>query len=102
MPLIQPFRALRPVAAHCNDVVAPPYDVVDRAEAKALVRALAHGADEQAIDLSIDALVRRWQGRPATDWGLDADQAALRRSQLPAAERTAADAIHDIGDLVAA
>jgi uncharacterized protein (DUF1015 family) len=37
MPLIQPFRALRPVAAHCSDVVAPPYDVVDRAEAKALV-----------------------------------------------------------------
>jgi len=37
MPLIQPFRALRPVPAHCSDVVAPPYDVVDRAEAKALV-----------------------------------------------------------------
>ena len=35
MPLIKPFRALRPVAGRSKDVVAPPYDVVDRAEAKA-------------------------------------------------------------------
>ena len=37
MSLIQPFRALRPVAGRSEAVVAPPYDVVDRAEAKALV-----------------------------------------------------------------
>ena len=37
MSLIKPFRALRPVTGRSDDVVAPPYDVVDRAEAKALV-----------------------------------------------------------------
>ena len=36
MSLIKPFRGLRPVAGRAQDVVAPPYDVVDRAEAKAL------------------------------------------------------------------
>jgi len=36
MPLIKPFRALRPVQGRSHDVVAPPYDVVDRVEAKAL------------------------------------------------------------------
>jgi len=37
MSLIKPFRGLRPVTGRADDVVAPPYDVVDRAEAKALV-----------------------------------------------------------------
>lgn len=36
MSLIKPFRGLRPNDGRANDVVAPPYDVVDRAEAKAL------------------------------------------------------------------
>lgn len=34
MPLIQPFRGLRPVAEHAADVVAPPYDVLNTAEAR--------------------------------------------------------------------
>ncbi len=34
MSLIRPFAALRPVAAHAADVVAPPYDVMSRDEAK--------------------------------------------------------------------
>jgi uncharacterized protein (DUF1015 family) len=38
MSLIKPFRGLRPVPDRADDVVAPPYDVVDRAEAKALVQ----------------------------------------------------------------
>jgi len=38
MSLIKPFRGLRPVAGRSDDVVAPPYDVVDRAEAKALAQ----------------------------------------------------------------
>jgi uncharacterized protein (DUF1015 family) len=38
MSLIKPFRALRPVAGRADEVVAPPYDVVDRAEAKALAQ----------------------------------------------------------------
>ena len=36
MSLIKPFRGLRPVAGRADDVVAPPYDVVDRAEAREL------------------------------------------------------------------
>lgn len=38
MSLIKPFRGLCPVAGRAEDVVAPPYDVVDRAEAKALAQ----------------------------------------------------------------
>ena len=34
MPLIQPFRALRPVPARAADVLAPPYDVLSSAEAR--------------------------------------------------------------------
>jgi uncharacterized protein (DUF1015 family) len=38
MSLIKPFRGLRPAPGRADDVVAPPYDVVDRGEAKALVK----------------------------------------------------------------
>lgn len=34
MPLIRPFAGLRPVANHAEDVVAPPYDVLNSAEAR--------------------------------------------------------------------
>ncbi len=34
MPLIRPFAGLRPVADHAEDVVAPPYDVLNSAEAR--------------------------------------------------------------------
>lgn len=34
MSLIRPFAALRPAAAHATEVVAPPYDVMSRDEAK--------------------------------------------------------------------
>jgi uncharacterized protein (DUF1015 family) len=36
MPLIKPFAGLRPAAGRAADVVAPPYDVVSAAEARAL------------------------------------------------------------------
>jgi uncharacterized protein (DUF1015 family) len=35
VPLIQPFRALRPVPARAAEVLAPPYDVLSSAEARA-------------------------------------------------------------------
>jgi uncharacterized protein (DUF1015 family) len=35
LPLIQPFRALRPVPERAGDVLAPPYDVLSSAEARA-------------------------------------------------------------------
>src|SRR5690606_3347560 len=38
MTLVKPFRALRPRPEHAADVVAPPYDVVDTDEARALAR----------------------------------------------------------------
>lgn len=34
--LVKPFRALRPGRPHAGDVIAPPYDVVDTDEARAL------------------------------------------------------------------
>lgn len=34
MPLVQPFRGLRPVTDKAADVVAPPYDVLNTAEAR--------------------------------------------------------------------
>ena len=36
MAIFQAFRALRPVSEKAADVAALPYDVVDRAEAKAI------------------------------------------------------------------
>jgi uncharacterized protein (DUF1015 family) len=36
VPVLRPFHALRPVPAHAAAVAAPPYDVVDVAEARAL------------------------------------------------------------------
>jgi uncharacterized protein (DUF1015 family) len=37
-PLAMPFRALRPTLEHAADVIAPPYDVVNLAEARALAQ----------------------------------------------------------------
>ena len=34
MPLIQPFRALRPAEDRAAEVLAPPYDVLSSAEAR--------------------------------------------------------------------
>ena len=34
MPLIQPFRGLRPLPGHAAEVAAPPYDVLSSAEAR--------------------------------------------------------------------
>ncbi|MEA3278698.1 MAG: DUF1015 family protein [Pseudomonadota bacterium] len=38
MPLIKPFTGLRPAAGHALDVAAPPYDVMNAAEAKNMVQ----------------------------------------------------------------
>ncbi|MCC2112745.1 MAG: DUF1015 family protein, partial [Hyphomicrobiales bacterium] len=35
MPLIKPFRGLRPAPGRADEVIAPPYDVLNSAEAKA-------------------------------------------------------------------
>jgi len=38
MSLIKPFRGLRPAAGHAEDVVAPPYDVLNTAEAREMAQ----------------------------------------------------------------
>ena len=38
MPLVQPFRGLRPVSDKAEDVVAPPYDVLNTVEARERVK----------------------------------------------------------------
>jgi len=38
MPLVKPFRGLRPVTDFASDVVAPPYDVLNTAEARERVK----------------------------------------------------------------
>ena len=38
LTLIQPFRALRPVPSRAREVLAPPYDVLSSAEARARAR----------------------------------------------------------------
>jgi uncharacterized protein (DUF1015 family) len=38
MPLIRPFPALRPAPGRAQEVIAPPYDVLDTAEARALAK----------------------------------------------------------------
>jgi uncharacterized protein (DUF1015 family) len=35
LPLVQPFRALRPAPGHAAEILAPPYDVLSSAEARA-------------------------------------------------------------------
>jgi len=47
--LVRPFAALRPRAATANLVIAPPYDVVDTGEA----RALAAGRPESFLHISL-------------------------------------------------
>jgi uncharacterized protein (DUF1015 family) len=48
MPLIRPFAALRPVPEHAADVIAPPYDVLNSAEA----RIRAHGRPWSFLHIS--------------------------------------------------
>jgi len=58
MTLIRPFRALRPSAETAAAVIAPPYDVVNTAEARALARGRPHSflhVSRPEIDLPDDA-----------------------------------------------
>jgi len=48
LPLIQPFRALRPAPGRAAEVLAPPYDVLSSAEA----RARAHGKPWSFLHIS--------------------------------------------------
>jgi uncharacterized protein (DUF1015 family) len=89
MSLIRPFRALRPAAGRSEDVVAPPYDVVDRAEAKALAEdrpwSFLHiSRPEIDLDEAIDPYDARVyaKGRANLDRMLEAG--VLQRDPAPA------------------
>lgn len=60
MPLVKPFPGLRPAAGRADDVVAPPYDVMNREEAKSMVEGrpfsfLHISRPEIDLDDSVDA-----------------------------------------------
>lgn len=57
MPLIQPFRGLRPLPGHAGDVAAPPYDVLSSAEARERVAGKPFSflhISKAEIDLPVD------------------------------------------------
>jgi uncharacterized protein (DUF1015 family) len=57
MPLIRPFAGLRPVAGRAADVLAPPYDVLNSAEARARAAGRPHSflhISKPEIDLPED------------------------------------------------
>ena len=57
MPLIQPFRGLRPAPGRAGDVAAPPYDVLSSAEAHAQAAGKAYSflhISKAEIDLPAD------------------------------------------------
>ena len=83
MALISPFRALRPRRDRVSAVAAPPYDVVDTAEA----RALADGNPDSFLRVS----------RPELELGDDVDP---HEEQVYALARTNLDALVERGVLV--
>jgi uncharacterized protein (DUF1015 family) len=58
MPLIHPFRGLRPAPGRAGDVAAPPYDVLSSAEARAQAAGKAFSflhISKAEIDLPVDS-----------------------------------------------
>ena len=77
MPLIRPFRGLCPDAVYASEVIAPPYDVLTSAEARA--RAAGHPrsflhVSKPEIDLPL--------GTPVTDPGVYAQGATAFREMI--------------------
>ena len=57
MPLLRPFPGLRPVAGRADDVIAPPYDVMSTAEARAMVQGRPYSflhISRPEVDLPLD------------------------------------------------
>ncbi|MHA1548183.1 MAG: DUF1015 family protein, partial [Alphaproteobacteria bacterium] len=57
MPLIQPFMALRPAPGRAAEVLAPPYDVLTSAEARAVAEGKTWSflrVSKPEIDLAAD------------------------------------------------
>ncbi len=57
MPLIQPFRGLRPAPGRAGDVAAPPYDVLSSTEARTQAAGKAFSflhISKAEIDLPVD------------------------------------------------
>jgi uncharacterized protein (DUF1015 family) len=72
LPLIQPFRALRPAPGRAGEVLAPPYDVLSRAEARARAKGkpwsfLHVSKAEIDLDPSVDPYDRAVYARAAAN-----------------------------------
>ena len=88
MKLLSPFRGLRPVTERVADVVAPPYDVVNTAEARELARnkpwSFLH-VSKPEIDLpeDTDPYDESVYQRGAENFARMIDQGILIRDQQP-------------------
>ena len=88
MKLLSPFRGLRPVTERVADVIAPPYDVVNTAEARELARnkpwSFLH-VSKPEIDLpeDTDPYDESVYQRGAENFARMIDQGILIRDQQP-------------------
>lgn len=88
MDIIKPFRALRPTHAYTNEVIAPPYDVVNTAEARELVLNKPHSylhITKPEIDLpdNTDPYSDRVYAQGATTLQQFINDEVLARDELP-------------------
>jgi len=88
MPLVKAFAGLRPVAARAADVVAPPYDVVSEAEARALAAGRPYSflhVSRSEIDLppGTDPYASAVYAKAAENLAAMVDEGVLARDRAP-------------------
>ena len=88
MPLIQPFRALRPAPGRAAEVLAPPYDVLSSAEARARAQGkpwsfLHISKPEIDLDSSIDPYDRAVYAKAAENLARMTASGVLVRDPKP-------------------
>ncbi|CAN5324222.1 DUF1015 family protein [soil metagenome] len=89
MPLIQPFRALRPAPGRAADVLAPPYDVLSSAEARERAKGkpwsfLHISKPEIDLDPSVDVHDPKVYAKAAENLRRQTDAGVLVRDAQPA------------------
>ena len=88
MSLIKPFRALRPSAETAAAVIAPPYDVVNSAEARELVAGRPHSflhvsRPEVDLDEAVDAHSPTAYAKAAENFAALQNNGVLQRDAEP-------------------
>ena len=88
MPLIQPFRALRPAPGRAAEVLAPPYDVLSSAEARERAKGkpwsfLHISKPEIDLDPAIDPYDRAVYAKAAENLDRMISSGILRRDDKP-------------------